>query len=819
MLELKNISKIYKTSELKQIALDKININFRKNEFASILGPSGSGKTTLLNIIGGLDRYDSGDLIINEVSTKNYKDRDFDSYRNHRVGFVFQSYNLISHQTVLKNVELALTLSGISKKERVKRAKQALKDVGLEKHISKRPNQLSGGQMQRVAIARALVNDPDILLADEPTGALDSITSEQIMELLKTVANDKLVIMVTHNPDLAEKYSTRIIKLKDGSIVDDTNPYDGKENSKENDEIEKKKSKKTSMSLFTALSLSLNNLLTKKGRTFLTAFAGSIGIIGITLILALSSGVQSYIDKQERETLTGYPISIEETTTDLNTMMSSYYIPEENKPCKKDSICTVDDLNNNTELRVTSMIKKNNLNKFKKYLDSNDKINNYVTDIKYLYDVDLQIYSIRDNNITMVNPNTFSLSKIVNSEIDFSKTSMNYAFNNNSYFKELINNNKLLESQYDLLYGKLPSNYDEMVLIVDEDYNIPETLLYALDYLDRNELETPAKEISSGKQLKFNSVNYDYDYLLSKTYKLVLQGDYYKKENNVWINYSSDEEYLKSIVNNGIELKIVGILKVNKESPDTTSGYIGYSHDLVEYVINNNNEKEIVKEQLNDKEKDVLTGIAFDNDKTSYDLNKKTLEIVDYDYPTRIDIYPKDFTSKEKIEKLVEEYNNSIDSDDDKIIYTDMIGVLLSSITSIVNIISYILIAFVGVSLVVSSIMISIITYISVLERTKEIGILRAIGASKKDIVRVFNAETIIEGFIAGVIGVGFAFLLTLPINAIVNNIANVSNVATVKITHAIILISISVILNLIAGLIPASTASKKDPVESLRSE
>ena len=820
MLEIKKISKVYITENLKQTALDDVSINFRKNEFASILGPSGSGKTTLLNIIGGLDHYDKGDLIINEISTKKYNDRDWDSYRNHRVGFVFQSYNLISHQTILQNVELALTLSGVSKNERRKRAKKALKEVGLEKHIHKKPSQLSGGQMQRVAIARALVNDPDILLADEPTGALDSVTSEQIMGLLKKVAEDKLVIMVTHNPELAEKYSTRIVKLKDGVIIDDSNPYDGKEDTRNDYEKELKKTKKTSMNLKTALSLSLNNLMTKKGRTMLTAFAGSIGIIGIALILSLSNGVQEYIDKTEKETLSSYPLSIESTSIDFSSMMTSRMKEDKEVTCKDKNICTTDDITNNFGILMSTATVKNNLKEFKKSLDANYKnINDYVTDIQYMYNLDLQIYSSKtDNGMIKVNPNTLDLSGNGTSEVTNSSGMMAMSTQSSNVFEELIDNDDLLSGQYDILTGRMPKSFNELVLVVDENSQIPASVMYSLDIEDRSELTDVINKVKKKEEVSLDSINYDYTNLVGTKYKLVLNTDYYKKENGIWKDYSKDTEYLKELVNNAIELEIVGVIKVSEDAVEASSSFVGYTHDLVEYVINKINDTDIAKEQLDNKDTNILTGFGFDGFTSTYESNLALLGINDLNNPNIINIYPKDYDSKERIIDIIDAYNNN-QSDENKIQYTDYVGVLMSGITTIVNVITYVLIAFVAISLIVSSIMIAIITYISVLERTKEIGILRAIGASKKDVTRVFNAETMIEGLVAGVMGILITLLLNIPINAIVKSALGVTNIASLPVLGAITLIIISVLLTVIAGLIPSRMASKKDPVESLRSE
>jgi len=806
MLEIKKITKIYNTAGFKQKALDEVSINFRTNEFASILGPSGSGKTTLLNVIGGLDHYDSGDLIINETSTKKYKDRDWDTYRNHRVGFVFQSYNLIPHQTVLSNVELALTLSGVSKKERRKRAKVALKNVGLEKHINKKPNQLSGGQMQRVAIARALVGDPEILLADEPTGALDSETSTEIMNLLSEIAKDKLVIMVTHNPELAETYSTRIVKLKDGKIIDDTNPYNGKDDTKLDLEREKAHTKKTSMNLKTALSLSLNNLMTKKGRTILTAFAGSIGIIGIALILSLSNGVQEYIDRVQKETLSSYPLSIESNTIDFASMMENITIPDDT-PCNKNSICTTDNISNSPYLMVGSSIISNNLKDFKTYIERHEKVKDYVTDIQYTYDLDLQIYSKNSHDeIIKVNPNIENMNTMMGMQTMTTSMLTNV-------FKELINSEDLLNSQYEVLEGTMPKDYNELVLIVDEENRIPLSIMYSLDIENRKELADIITKLSNKEEVDISTINYDYKDLVGTTYKLILNSDFYKKENNIWVNNSN----LEVLYNNGLDLKVVGILKV-REGATATSGYVGYTHDLTEYVINEINKKDITKEQLDNQDINILTGQSFDGFTTTYENNLKTLGIADLDSPKTINIYPKDFDSKELIEDIIKEYNSEVE-EINQIKYTDMVGVLLSGITTIIDVISYILIAFVAISLVVSSIMIAIITYISVLERTKEIGILRAIGASKKDVTRVFNAETLIEGFISGILGILVTILINVPASMIVENLFGVPNIAKLPIIGGIILVIISVLLTLFAGLVPSRMASKKDPVEALRSE
>lgn len=809
MLELKNITKIYKTGTFTQKALNKVSINFRENEFVSILGPSGSGKTTLLNIVGGLDKYDSGDLIINETSTKKYKDRDWDTYRNHRIGFIFQSYNLIPHQSVLSNVELALTLSGVSKKERKKRAIKALREVGLSDHIHKRPNQLSGGQMQRVAIARALINNPDILLADEPTGALDSETSVQIMNLLKKISKDKLVIMVTHNPDLAKEYSNRIISLKDGEVTNDTNPYDGKEkiNSKQG------KNKKTSMSFLTALSLSLNNLMTKKGRTLLTAFAGSIGIIGIALILSLSNGVNNYIAKIQEDTLTSYPLMIEKNTVDTATLMTSFMGEGSGEEHDLDAIYS----NNIMTDMISTMyggITTNNLVEFKKYIENNKELKKYTNDIKYTYNLNLQIYT---KDSLKVNPS--NMMSMFNPTVSNNETNMSSGV---QIFNELTTNTKLLNSQYEVIKGKMPENYDEMVLIVDENNEIVDYVLYAIGIKDQKEIQETMMNMMQGKEIQdFEQTKYSYDDILNTNYKLVLNSDYYKKENGVWIDKSNDLLYVSELVENGIDLNIVGIIKPKEGSNISVTNGIGYTKELTEYVINQINDSEVVKQQLENKNTNIFTNKPFTGIE-SLENNLANMGVVQIDDPYAINIYPKDFESKDKIEEIIKEYNDlkiEEGKEEDKIEYTDYVGILMSSVTTIVDVIGYVLIAFVSISLIVSSIMIGIITYISVLERTKEIGILRSIGASKKDISRVFNAETFIVGLTSGAIGIIITCILNLLINVIIKNVTGVIVTAELPIIGAIILIVISTLLTMIAGLIPSKVASKKDPVIALRTE
>lgn len=856
MLELKNIKKNYISGNEKVRALKGISLNFRENEFVSILGQSGCGKTTLLNIIGGLDSYTSGDLIINGKSTKKYRAKDWDTYRNHSVGFVFQSYNLIPHQTVLSNVELALTLSGVSKEERRKRAIDVLTKVGLKEQMHKKPNQMSGGQMQRVAIARALVNDPDILLADEPTGALDSATSVQIMELLKEVSKDRLVIMVTHNPELAEKYSTRIINLLDGEVTSDSNPYKGK------GKIKEAKKGKTSMSFLTALSLSLNNLMTKKGRTLLTAFAGSIGIIGIALIMSLSNGVQNYIDRVEQDTLSSYPLTIEKSSMDMGVMMEAV-MGMQNSTSKdyKDGKVHTNAIMNDLLDMMSSKMATNNLEEFKKFLDSDKEIKKYINDVQYGYGLTVNVYNENsEHGIVKVNP-TEIVEKMGMSDMKDMQAKMNVSetFGSFDVWTELLNNKDTLKDQYDLVKGAWPSKYNEVVLILDEGGNISDYSLYALGIMDPDELADKFNDLLDGKKVdKVKSKTYSYDELINMTFKLILPTDYYEKENNMWVDKSDDEEYLKKIIKNGEEIKVVGIIKPNEESIITNPyGGVGYTSDLQKHIMEKTNDTEIAKDQMENKDINVFTGLEFnsadkfdysslsreqqmylmnlpqeemanlinsftENMTATYESNLQKLGIAELDKPSSINIYPKDFDAKEEIASLIDKYNQKQTDnkkDENVISYSDVVGSMMSSVTTIVDIVSYVLMAFVSVSLIVSSIMIGIITYISVLERTKEIGILRAIGASKKDISRVFNAETFIIGLVAGVLGIVITLLLNIPINMVLKNLIDVSNIASLPLTPALILIAISMILTVIAGLIPAKMASKKDPVEALRTE
>lgn len=868
MLKLKNIKKTYVSGDEKVEALKGINIEFRESEFVSILGQSGCGKTTLLNIIGGLDRYTSGDLIINGKSTKDFKDRDWDAYRNYSVGFVFQSYNLIGHQTVLSNVELALTISGVSRKERKQRAIKALEEVGLKEQIHKKPNQLSGGQMQRVAIARALVNNPDIILADEPTGALDTKTSVQVMEILKKISKDKLIIMVTHNPELAEKYSSRIIKILDGKITDDSDPIEHQKEEKQQDT----KKKRTSMKFLTALRLSLNNLMTKKGRTILTSFAGSIGIIGIALILAISTGVQNYIDKVEEDTLSSYPITIEESTVDMSSLMQSMMgdDTESNTENREEERAYSADIMNDMITTLSNKKQSNNLKELKKYLDEgNNEITKNSNSIKYGYDLNINLYRANtDNGIVRVNPSTvmnaFGMGDMIEAQNNSAMSSVfgSSMMTNTDICFEMQDNQQLLESQYDLVKGNWPKQYNEVVLVLKEDGRIDDYTLYSLGLKDQSELKDKWKAVENGDKLDENqeATSYSYEDLLNLQFKLLLNSDYYQKQNGLWVNKENDDNYLKEKINNAETVKIVGIIKQNEQSAVSTSvtSGIGYTKQLKEYVVEKSNDAQIIKEQKENKDVNVFSGLKFPTDEdtssmenltaeqrmamsklsseeiaqmmetysankdSSYEKNLQKLGAVDIDTPTSISIYPKDFEAKDKISNAIEEYNQKQRDDgkeENTISYTDIVGTMMKSVSQIINTISYVLIAFVAISLIVSSIMIGIITYISVLERTKEIGILRAIGASKKDISRVFNAETLIIGLISGLIGIGITVLLTLPINSMIYAITGVKVVTAVPFKAGVVLVLISMFLTIIAGLIPAKIASKKDPVIALRTE
>ncbi len=885
MLKLTNIVKNYKVGGQEIQALKGVSMDFRRNEFVSILGPSGCGKTTMLNIIGGLDRYTSGDLEINGKSTKSFKDKDWDAYRNHSIGFVFQSYNLIMHQSVLSNVELALTISGVSKSERRRRAIEVLKKVGLGDHIKKKPNQLSGGQMQRVAIARALINNPEILLADEPTGALDSETSVQVMELLKEIAQDKLVIMVTHNPELAEKYSTRIIRLLDGTVISDSNPYDGSGEEAVEAETEEK-GKKVGMNFFTALSLSLNNLMTKKARTLMTAFAGSIGIIGIALIMSVSNGFQLYIDKVQEDTLSTYPIEIEAEIVDMTNMLTSMMGAAEGREEHEDGYIYAMGSMLDMVNTLNQQVKINNLASLKDYIESGSDVSEYANAVRYEYSTDLHIYaSDTSETVTQLNP-TDVINRVYGSDMSSTIGAMASMTNMSSMLQtwdELIDNKALLESQYDVVAGHWPTAYNEVVLVANKDGAINEIALYTLGIKDISELDNLMARVAAGETMSSSDVKMSYEDVLNITYKLVINTDYYTDENGdgVWENRSDDVLYLKKLVDNGVEIKIVGIVMPADGAVSTSiNGAIGYTHELTEYVINEVNNSEIVKQQKEAPEIDVFTGFAFDYEepqqttdmsayagmsgsdmpmgmlsgsdmtgmagmtasdvdisslteeeialytrymtaavsKNTYEDNMELFGVSDPESPSAIYIYPKDFESKEALIDIIEDYNVQAE-EADKITYTDYIGIMISGMSTIIDTISYVLIAFVSISLIVSSIMIGVITYISVLERTKEIGVLRAMGASKKDISRVFNAETLIVGFVAGAIGILATLVLCIPINLIINSLANIGEVAQLPLAGGIGLIIISMVLTVIAGLIPSRVAAKKDPVEALRTE
>lgn len=881
MLQIKDIVKQYKTGDLVQTALDHVSLNFRDNEFVAILGPSGSGKTTMLNIIGGLDRYDSGDLIIGGISTQKYKDRDWDSYRNHTIGFVFQSYNLIPHQTVLANVELALTISGISRSERRARAKEALEQVGLGNQLHKKPNQMSGGQMQRVAIARALVNNPDILLADEPTGALDTETSVQVMDLLKKVAKDRLVIMVTHNPDLAESYATRIVKLRDGKILDDSDPFTIPETK---EAPVHKNMGKSSMSFLTALSLSFNNLRTKKARTILTSFAGSIGIIGIAMVLSLSNGISQYIETVQKDTLSTYPLTIEKESMDLTSMMTdmmSQNVSEESGH-EKDKVYS----NNIAGSMLSTMSqesKANDLGAFKNYLESDESdIDSYISDIQYSYDLELQLYSTdTSDGVVQVNPSTLNSTTndiAAGSEMPTSASDMTAYMSFGNVFSEMLDNRDLVESQYDILAGRMPDAdaYNELVLVVDENNEISDVALYTLGLMDQDEFRDMMQKVMQGEAVEeTKNVSFTYDDLLNTSFKLVMNTDYYQynKTSGIWEDKRDDDTYMKQLVEDAPELKIVGIIRPDEEATASSiNGSIAYNSALTDYVVNHINDSEIAKAQVANPDTNVLTGMPFNIDEYVNSLTMEDLEadvaqmspeeqsqfqqmaavmseeellesyrksirenstdtydgvlaqlgVVDLKQPSAISIYPKNFDAKDSIVSIIDDYNDAqIDDGHEEmtITYTDYVGLMMTSVTTIVNMISYVLIAFVSISLVVSSIMIGIITYISVLERTKEIGILRGIGASKRNISSIFNAETLIIGTCAGLIGIGVTLVLLVPANAIIGALTDISNLAKLPWKGAVILVLISMFLTVIAGLIPSKKAAKKDPVTALRTE
>ena len=914
MLQIQKISKKYQTGDLIQTALDNVSLNLRDNEFVAILGPSGSGKTTLLNVIGGLDRYDSGDLIINGVSTKKYKDRDWDSYRNHTIGFVFQSYNLIPHQSILANVELALTISGVSRTERRKRAKEALAKVGLGEQIHKKPSQLSGGQMQRVAIARALINNPDILLADEPTGALDSETSVQVMELLKEVAKDRLVVMVTHNPELAESYATRTVKLRDGRILDDSNPYEI--DSTKLSPPAHKNMGKSSMSLLTSLSLSFNNLKTKKGRTLLTSFAGSIGIIGIALILSLSTGVNDYITSIQKSTMLSYPISIEAQTIDISSLMTGGAANHMKKAELDHDKEAVYSNSRSIEMAssVTTSIAQNNLTAFKKYLDDPDsEIHQYIGEngILYSYATKFGVYTYDpDGTFVDADGSTLSDAQSIGGAM-MSMSGMSGAGSmstmmsgtSSSIFEELLPGNngeavsKAVTDSYDMVYGEWPKSYDEVVLILDENNEIPLTVLYELGMLPSSEYKELMKKIESGETVSIESTSFRYEELCAQTLYMIPACDtYLEREDGTFRCVEDDKSEMEELMKSAVQLKITGIIRPAEDAQnDDLLGSVGYTKALTDYLIAYTDESAVVKAQRENPDVNILSGISFApaddqgkiadtktylaglgiSDKAklckdilqsmytgnpdaasqmltrseaelaaaldaymqnpeddtllmiydtyisagTYDDNMSAFGVVSTDAPASISIYADSFEDKDAISDCIKAYNTTA-SEEDQITYTDYVGLLMSSVTTIINVISYVLIAFVAVSLVVSSIMIGIITYISVLERTKEIGILRAIGASKRNISRVFNAETFIIGLCSGLIGIGITLLLLIPGNALIHALTGATDVnAVLPITGAVILVLLSMILTLIGGWIPSKKAARKDPVTALRTE
>ena len=982
MLVLKGITKQYTVGDTVVDALCGVDIEFRKNEFVSVLGPSGCGKTTLLNIIGGLDQYTNGDLIINGRSTKQFKDRDWDTYRNHSIGFVFQSYNLIPHQTVLANVELALTLSGVSKAERRRRAVEVLEQVGLGDQLHKKPNQMSGGQMQRVAIARALINNPDILLADEPTGALDSVTSVQVMELLKEIAKDRLIIMVTHNPDLAEQYSSRIIRLVDGKVIDDTAPYHGTtvEASKPEKKKKNKTKEKTSMSFLTALSLSLNNLMTKKGRTFMTSFAGSIGIIGVALILSVSTGVQAYIDRVQEDTLSSYPITLEDETVDMSSIIGTLMATseqEENTSHELDRVY----VNKMMYELVNSMnqleTNHNNLNAFKKHLDNSTALDEYISAIQYQYDFDMNIFvkdkdgKINQSDAMILLKNMFSQSSDMMSMMSAGSAYHIWEELLPGTDGELIND--LLLEQYDVIYGRWPENYNEVVLIVDSNNEISDLALYSLGLRTDQEISDIMSKAFNQEQFDTSDLgSWSYEEICAQEFKLVLSSDKYQKQSNgTYVDLTTTETGMEYLYNNDAlttELKLVGIIRASDDAVAAMmKGSLAYTSALTDRIMEKTATASALQEQLANPDKDIFTGLPFasDNDEeltdaqkieaikghfasldtarkaelyteimsvpteeylsstvaqymammsrsdiermlitaiaqqmgveesnvssyvaamdeatlneyatqviaakvsmdysqqvttrfaamsqadlaaqfdnsawtdeqyisfsesymptevsdATYEENLKLLGNVDKDSPSAIYLYASSFENKDMIADFIADYNEAVE-EEDKINYTDYVALLMSSITTIINAISYVLIAFVAISLVVSSIMIGIITYVSVLERTKEIGILRAIGASKRDISRVFNAETLIVGFTAGVIGILVTLLLLIPINLILHAVTGIEILsAQLPIAGAFILVGISMLLTFIAGLIPSRVAAKKDPVTALRTE
>ncbi len=867
MLKLQNVKKDYTMGDLKFEALKDVTIEFRKSEFVAVLGPSGCGKTTLLNIVGGLDRYNSGDLIINDKSTKEFTDKDWDNYRNHSVGFVFQSYNLIPHQTVLENVELALTLSGVSKDERRKRAIEVLTKVGLKDKLKNKPSQLSGGQMQRVAIARALVNDPEIILADEPTGALDTASSVQIMELLKLISKDKLIIMVTHNPDLAEKYSNRIVKLLDGVVVDDSNPYDEVYDSNEkqllsisdDDTLTKrelnKKNKKKRMSFFTALSLSFKNLLTKKARTALVSFAGSIGIIGIALILAISSGFSAYIGQMQKDTLSSYPVQLTNSNYNIASLMQIFLSNDsDDVEHENDKVYTKQEL---TEMlnKFNASSSKSDLKSFKEYIEGEGKeeIEKYTSAIQYIYGSNINAY-YRSGENGIINANeTTVFADVIGSypskhpEMAVSEDKklryglLSYMFGSgssyysNEFWSEMLDNQELLKSQYELVgeNSKWATQYNEIMIVLDKNNEISDYTLYGLGLLNQSELEQLLDDYICNRDTQPVESTFEYDDLLNLEYKIILESDYFEKQADgtyVDIRTLKDTDYetyqnkIEALYENkGITIKVAGLMREREEaSAYSVSTPIAYNSSLTKYVIEQNNKSQIITNQLENPTVNVLTNTPFDTSDLSVNLTTvlATLGYCDFSSPEGIYLYPIDFEAKTNIANFITDYNNKCiaNNEESKVItYSDTVGTMMSTISTIISAITYVLIAFVGVSLVVSSIMIGVITYISVVERTKEIGVLRSVGASKRDVKRVFTAESFIIGLTSGFIGIIIALILTIPINLILQHYTGFVGLASLPVLGSLILIIISVLLTLIAGLVPAKIAAKKDPVVALR--
>ncbi len=884
MLELRQLTKYFQAGSTRVEALRGVDMSLRRSEFVAVLGPSGCGKTTLLNIIGGLDHADGGELLISGRSTREFRDRDWDNYRNHRVGFVFQSYNLIPHQTVLSNVELALTLSGVSRQERKTRAMEALRQVGLEDQAKKKPNQMSGGQMQRVAIARALVNDPEILLADEPTGALDSETGLQVMGLLKEIARDRLVIMVTHNPDLADEFATRIIQLKDGRVVSDSAPCSQEELVQESLTAPPAE-KKPSMSFLTALSLSFQNLMTKKGRTFLTSFAGSIGIIGIALILSISTGVKMYIDRVQRDTLSTYPVQIQRSSMDMSGMMAAMMAQEDTRREAEAGTVISGDVMSRMLNSMNATMTHNDLKSFKRWLDGKDSdVRPLVSDIRYGYEDTLNIYRLSDGEYIQVNPSqVLSQSGLIGTDnammgVISSSELAGMGLSYMDVFSQLLDNEEMMNEQYEVMCGRFPREYNELVIITTRRGSISDYTLYTLGLRDQSEIAELTRRTIQGEEISVPVTTYTYEELMGLSFRLLMPCDLYEaRENGSYLDKSSDPAFVRRALEHSPELKIVGIIRPREDAVSTqagASGAIGYLSALNGFASEYTEKSAVVQAQRANPEVDVMTGFPFPGSEASaaftvtresipelyrqatgkempamykamlgtmseeqlqkmiqsamasgeyasdatYEDNLEKLGVFDLEDPSTIYIYARDFESKEKIAALIDRYNEEA-GEGSAITYTDVVGALMSSVTDIVNAVSYVLIAFVAISLVVSSLMIGIITYISVLERTKEIGILRAIGASKRDVSRVFNAETLIVGFVSGVIGILCTLGLNVVVNIIIHNLTGISATAVLPAGSAGILIAISMLLTLLAGLIPSGAARRKDPVAALRTE